>query len=50
MSEYQHAALVREIISGFPPLTTEQKARISILLGSAVPAASDELASTSDAA
>ncbi|WP_204050317.1 hypothetical protein [Microbispora siamensis] len=32
VSEYRHAALVREIIDGFPPLTAEQKARIAVLL------------------
>ncbi|MEV0756796.1 hypothetical protein [Streptosporangium sp. NPDC050280] len=50
MNEYKYAALVREIVDGFPPLTAEQKARISILMRGAVPAATDEPESTRNAA
>ncbi|GGQ11184.1 hypothetical protein [Streptosporangium pseudovulgare] len=49
-SEYKYAALVREIIDGFPPLTAGQKARIAVLLRGAAPAVVEAPESTSDAA
>lgn len=38
MSEpYKHADYVRNLVDTFPPLTTEQRARLSILLRGGVP-------------
>lgn len=50
MSEYKYAALVREIIDGFPPLTPGQRARIAILLRGVTPAPADETEVINDVA